>query len=71
MAISITVFPVDIYYVPHFLAMSVIKLSSVFLAQKSILYYGIKICSIAQIEKSEHMWLMQFNSIINDIRMKP
>ena len=26
--------------------------------------------SIAQIEKSEHMWLMQFNSIINDIRMK-
>jgi hypothetical protein len=43
-----------------------IELSSVFLAQKSILYYGIKISSIAQIEKSEHMWLMQFNFTIND-----
>ena len=43
-----------------------IELSSVFLAQKSIHYYGIKICSIAQIERSEYMWLTQFNSIIND-----
>ena len=43
-----------------------IELSLVFLAQKSILYYAIKISSIAQIEKSEHMWLMQFNSLIND-----
>ena len=49
----------------------VIELSSVFLAQKLILYYGIKICSIAQIERSDHIWLMQFNSIINDIRMNP
>ena len=57
MAISITAFPVHIYYVSHFLVMELIELSSVFLAQKSILYYGIKICSIAQIEKSEHMWL--------------
>ena len=71
MAISITVFPVHIYYVSHFLVMRAIELSSVFLAQKLILYYGIKISSTAQIEKSEHMWLMHFNSIRNDIRMKP
>jgi hypothetical protein len=68
MAISITVFPVHIYS-SHLSGYAAIELSS--LAQKVILYYGIKISSTAQIDKSEHMWLMQFNSIRNDIRMKP
>ena len=70
MAISITVFPVHIYS-SHLSGYAAIELSSVFLAQKLILYYGIKISSTAQIDKSEHMWLMHFNSIRNDIRMKP
>lgn len=65
MAISITVFPVHIYS-SHLSGYAAIELSSVFLAQKLILYYGIKISSMAEIERSDHMWLMQFNSIIND-----
>ena len=32
-----------------------IELSSVFLAQKSILYYGTNISSTAEIDKSEHL----------------
>lgn len=48
MAISITVFPVHIYS-SHLSGYAAIELSSV--AQKLILYYGIKISSTAQIDK--------------------